>query len=87
MRLIIYLSSLRKVISCSCHDMVNSHGFGRCQKKLLNEHFDDQHVCYVNQPSNCSDLYTSQTNPGAKVSSVACSTGNFQMTITFLCIP
>ena len=68
-----------KVISCSCHDMVNSHGFGRCEKKLINEHFDNQHVCYVNQPSNCSDLYTSQTNPGAKVSAKACETGTFKM--------
>ena len=63
--------------------MVNSHGFGRCEKKLINEHFDNQHVCYVNQPSNCSDLYTSQTNPGAKVSAKACQTGTAKMSISF----
>ena len=75
-----------KVISCSCHDMVNSHGFGRCEKKLINEHFDNQHVCYVNQPSNCSDLYTSQTNPGAKVSAKACETGIAKMSIPFFLV-
>ena len=56
--------------------MMNENGFGKCQRQLSNDHFNRQLVCYVNQPSNCKDLYTSETNPGTKVSADACETGN-----------
>ena len=59
--------------------MMNENGFGRCQRKLSNDHFNGQRVCYVNQPSNCKDLYTSETNPGSKVSAEACETGKYSL--------
>merc|ERR1719510_948030 len=41
--------------------------------RIINqEHVRNQHVCYVNQPSNCTDLYASITDPGKKLSAQAC---------------
>ena len=61
--------------------MMNENGFGKCQRKLSNDHFNGQLVCYVNQPSNCKDLYTSATNPGSKVSAEACETGKHSLSV------
>ena len=62
---------------------MNDNGFGKCQKKSSNDHFKGAHVCYVNQPSNCTDLYTSSTNPGEKVSAQACEIGKDELRIHF----
>ena len=51
-------SILEQDLGCSCHEYVNQNGYGQCKKKDFHqEHVKLLHVCYVNQPSNCSDLY------------------------------
>ena len=63
-------------LGCSCHEYINQNGYGQCKKKDFNqEHVKDLHVCYVNQPSNCTDLYSSVTDPGKKLSAQACPIG------------
>ena len=63
-------------LGCSCHEYINQNGYGQCRKKDFNqEHVKDLHVCYVNQPSNCTDLYASITDPGKKLSAQACPKG------------
>ena len=59
-------------IGCSCHDFINPNGFGQCKKGSSYEHVKGRNVCYVNRPSNCSDLTYSSTNPGKKFSAAAC---------------
>ena len=68
-------------VTCSCHDLISENGFGSCQKKSSNDHFKGSPVCYVNQPSNCTDLYTSVTNPGEKASAEACKIGEYNLLI------
>ena len=63
-------------IGCSCHDFINPNGFGQCKKGSSYEHVKGRNVCYVNRPSNCSDLTYSSTNPGKKFSAAACDTLN-----------
>ena len=53
---------------------MNHAGYGQCKRK--DGAVNDKHVCYVNQPSNCKDLYASITDPGKKVSAEACEQGN-----------
>ena len=59
-------------IGCSCHDFINPNGYGQCKKSSSYEHVKNKAVCYVNQPSSCSDLAYSSTNPGKKFSAEAC---------------
>ena len=63
-------------IGCSCHDFINPNGFGQCKKGSSYEHVKGRNVCYVNRPSNCSDLTYSSTNPGKKFSAAACDNLN-----------
>ena len=60
-------------IGCTCHDFINHNGYGQCKlKDLYHGHVRDNFVCYVNQPSNCDDLYASVSNPGKKLSAIPC---------------
>ena len=75
-----YILILEKDVGCSCHEYVNQNGYGQCQKKDFHqEHVKLLHVCYVNQPSNCSDLYASVTDPGKKLSAEAWPIGNLSI--------
>ena len=62
-------------VGCTCHDFINPNGYGMCNKTSRYEHIKNKAVCYVNQPSNCSDLAFSSTNPGKKFSAEACILG------------
>ena len=66
-------------IGCTCHDFINVSGHGQCKTKhsITNGHL----FCYVNEPSNCTDLFASETDPGRKISVEACSDGIY---ISFL---
>ena len=59
-------------VDCSCHDYINANGYGQCKKGSSYEHVKGKKVCYVNQPSNCTDLTYSSTDPGKKFSAQAC---------------
>ena len=39
---------------CSCNELVGKSGYGRCEKEFV-----VGPVCYVNQPSTCTDLVDS----------------------------
>ena len=65
--------NLATTIGCTCHDFINDGGHGRC--KTSHSTTGDQPFCYVNQPSNCTDLLPSETDPGRKISAKACETG------------
>ena len=56
--------------TCTCKNLVNKDGIGNCEgtKSVA----FGKVACYVNQPSSCSDLKNSGTNPGEKYSAVAC---------------
>ena len=74
----LYLVISESSLGCSCHEYVNQNGYGLCKKKDFNqEHVKDLHVCYVNQPSTCPDLYASVTDPGRKLSAQACQLGSY----------
>jgi len=53
--------------NCTCNDFVSSEGFGRCEKD-----FGAGPICYVNQPSTCSDVTKSKNKPGQQYSWEAC---------------
>ena len=57
---------------CNCKDFVNDGGFGNCFKRSGHSKHDGNVVCYVEQPSTCSDLIDSRSNPGEKISAEAC---------------
>ena len=57
---------------CTCKDFINDGGFGNCFKKSGHSKHGGKAVCYVEQPSTCSDLIDSKANPGEKVSAEAC---------------
>lgn len=59
-------------VDCSCHEYINANGYGQCKKGSSYEHVKGKKVCYVNQPSNCTDLTYSSTDPGKKFSAQAC---------------
>ena len=63
-------SEMKKVCmgTCSCSQFVNEHGFGKCLKEGKNGVLG----CYVNFPSNCTDLRASRTNPDKFISFEAC---------------
>ena len=52
---------------CSCSDYVSNTGFGNCQKI-----FKKSPICYVNEPSTCTDLVKS-TLTGKQYSWEACT--------------
>merc|ERR1712018_563901 len=52
---------------CSCSDYVTSSGYGNCKKK-----FKIGPICYVNEPSTCTDLVESQST-GKRYSWDACA--------------
>ena len=65
--------NLATKIGCTCHDFINVGGHGQC--KTSHSTTGDQPFCYVNQPSNCTDLLPSETDPGRKISAKACEEG------------
>ena len=50
---------------CTCKDLLNQAGYGNCLD-------DEYNMCYVKQPSSCSDLVDSGDLPGEKYSEEAC---------------
>ena len=56
-----------------CKDFIGASGQGNCKD------FNGKPLCYVTQPSSCSDLQDSQTNPGEKFSFTACSKGGMSI--------
>ena len=58
--------------TCICKDLVNKNGVGNCKGVKPSQFNGDHFACYVIQPSNCTDLKTSGTNPGEKLSAEAC---------------
>ena len=58
---------------CSCNNYVSDLGYGKCEKD-----FRGGPVCYVDQPSACTDVADSKTEPGRQYSWEACSRLNFQ---------
>jgi len=57
-------------LGCICTKLVNEEGFGNCNKRFLP--LGNRTVCYVSMPSNCPDLFSSETIPGRKLSAQAC---------------
>ena len=53
-------------VGCSCSDSLSSSGFGNCKKV-----YEIGPICYVNEPSNCSDL-TKSMSTGKSFSWEAC---------------
>lgn len=63
--------------SCSCKDLVSKDGRGNCKGAKVAKEGKVRVICYVNQPSYCSDLEDSDILPGEKHSAAAClSKGN-----------
>ena len=60
--------------SCICKDLINKNGVGNCIGVKPSQFNGDHFACYVVQPSNCTDLKKSGTNPGEKLSAKACLT-------------
>ena len=60
--------------SCTCDTQVNPAGTGAC--RVRDENFDGAFSCFVSQPSNCTDLKNSPTNPGKQISAAACEDEN-----------
>ena len=51
---------------CSCTNYVSQNGYGNCEKEFEDKGF----LCYVNQPSTCTDVET--TNEERQYSYEAC---------------
>ena len=58
---------------CACKDFVSSNGYGNCKKVLPSI---GKVTCYVKQPSICTDLENSGSDPGEQYSAQACEQGN-----------
>ena len=52
---------------CTCKRLANENGYGNCNKM-----YKRKPICYVNQPTSCTDLIKSKTNKGERVSWEAC---------------
>jgi hypothetical protein len=63
---------LETLKGCTCIDVINHDGFGRCRKQ--SQKLKGLYTCYVRQPSNCNDLQQSDSNPGVFYSAQACET-------------
>lgn len=59
--------SLNILGGCNCKDFINPNGYGNCNKE-----YKRGPLCYVNQPSSCTDLMKSGSNKGERVSWQAC---------------
>merc|ERR1712241_627656 len=59
--------------SCDCKDLVDAKGEGNC-KGSINKHFGKV-ICYVEQPTSCSDAHDSVVYAGEKYSALACTVG------------
>ena len=53
---------------------MNESGFGACLKRDAN--FNGEFSCFVAQPSACPDITNSHSNPGKKLSAMACEDKN-----------
>lgn len=69
-----HLTCMKDIATCTCKDLVNQHGVGNCEGRKPSQFNGQYFVCYVVQPSNCSDLIDSATNPEEKFSAEACDT-------------
>ena len=58
---------------CACKDLVDQKGEGNCAGSK-NGHFGKV-ICYVEQPTSCSDARDSVVHPGEKYSAQACTVG------------
>ena len=59
-------------IGCSCKNLVNENGQGNCLKNSPSSQHNGDKFCYVEMPSECSDLVASGTNPEEFLSEEAC---------------
>ena len=68
------LSSIIKFLgsNCKCKDLINRNNVGNCKGKKPSQFGRKFVACYVTQPSNCTDLKDSGTNPGEQLSVNAC---------------
>ena len=57
---------------CSCKNLVSKDGHGNCKGTRVPKEGQMRVICYVSQPSYCSDLEDSDTLPGEKHSAAAC---------------
>ena len=64
--------SVLSEVGCRCKDLINRHGVGNCTGAKPSQYNHKHFTCYVVQPSNCTDLTDSHTNPGEKLSAEAC---------------
>ena len=55
---------------------MNTNGYGLCNKKYRWGTLKGLFICYVNQPSSCTDLVDSGTNKGKQMSGEACKDVN-----------
>ena len=60
---------------CTCIDLIDPFGFGNCGL---------YGVCYVNQPTSCSDALDSLDLPGEKISSEPCKGRKLHLILTKL---
>ena len=74
LRYMFYFQCSMSFTVCRCTNFVNEHGYGQCLKE--DEDFGDTVMCYVVQPSSCTDVTTSTTNVDQLRSAEACLTGN-----------
>merc|ERR1711990_496976 len=58
---------------CDCKDLVDPKDEGNC-KGSINKHFGKV-ICYVEQPTSCSDARDSVEYAGEKYSALACTVG------------
>ena len=65
--------------SCTCKNLKNRHNVGNCEGKRPMQ-FNTTTACYVNLPSNCSDLKESMTCPGEMLSTEACNFNELGLT-------
>ena len=55
-------------MDCSCGDFVDKFGYGNYTKRAKY----GRSLCYVNEPSNCTDLYASRIHIGYSYSFTSC---------------
>ena len=58
--------------NCKCKDLINRNNVGNCKGKKPSQFGKKFVACYVTQPSSCTDLKDSGTNPGEQLSVNAC---------------
>merc|ERR1712112_307430 len=73
------LAAKPKQPDCTCSEFTNNNGIGKCQHRVKIGDaiaFGGQVACYVNEPTSCSDVIPSESNPGKYLSAEACSCSN-----------